>query len=1007
MSIRNPCDEEEVIIDLRLPNRREPPEEPEIDSIFDGEVVQFPTPEEPFPVPILPPFQNPPGVPIPPRPPGFNFNEIPYRTATRRVITLQGSNVFTTEQFNTDFQAALIGPGVNHSSLWTPLQHPNVQNADRFRLAMLNFWKSPYENLPTRIDKGLIGNPRHNINNVDVDLLHQRFGQLIEFDSVLNVQDPARSYRVAATERVRDFEYLEILPMYMFDSDWHGRHNSGQGIASDGLVNGVPNMKITDYHDIYLFGNRSAAWNTFQDNAEEFWESERPQAAEIYRDGNLNFDTVFHDFAFESPAAFFESEMDNMLISPSDTADIETRVSNQDFFKEATNELDVPNIYHYYQSKKTNKMVAQNSLRVEDLPDGLVEFNEGLIQAFEGLTLEEREAAGLEPEELAAVRTSPVLKFTSDRVEQLKDINKIIFDEYPVSNFVKIKINTKQAGPLCSFISQNRMDLVVLEYITSELDPEVDDAPVFPELTFTKILDDKFIANELVGDGQRPNLDHTHNDKVVNGLVQKVYHLFDRNAPEYFLNKFDTTPEGLFINNVLLDTYPLYYTFWENPELLVFETLISSRIFLSQLDTHIADNRLQRSYADILYGRKAYSEVVGYKVEKFVVEKVDDAIVADAEVERLVQTLYFMDSDKINDFEYVDTQIIPDRKYNYKISTINIVLGNSYEYSENDSKFYWRDATNRPRAVPDDVPYDRAFARFDIGVKTRRNVALIEAPFFEKVISVKDRPPVTPQVTFLPYQGIDDTYSILVQANYGQEIEEPIHIFESEKDIIGQMIESQNAREGQKLHYVSDSLPTHFELIRIDFEPDSYESFDSYTATRIKLETLGKTSMFTVDVEPNKYYYYTFRAHDASGFSNPTEIFKVRMVSYINGIFMEAEPFEIFTKDTPHIISFSDIIKISPADQQSMINFDSVLETQEEPQGAMDQLRKNLNLLTPDLNYNFQKSAPALGDIGLAPRFSNEEKVWKKRFKFRIRSKTSGKAIDFNVKFEDRAEEKK
>ena len=135
MSIRNPCDEEEVIIDLRLPNTGgELPEEPEIDSIFDGEVVQFPIPEEPFPVPILPPFQNPPGVPIPPRPPGFNFNEIPYRTATRRVITLQGSNVFTTEQFNTDFHAALIGPGVNHSSLWTPLQHPNVQNTDRFRL---------------------------------------------------------------------------------------------------------------------------------------------------------------------------------------------------------------------------------------------------------------------------------------------------------------------------------------------------------------------------------------------------------------------------------------------------------------------------------------------------------------------------------------------------------------------------------------------------------------------------------------------------------------------------------------------------------------------------------------------------------------------------------------------------------------------------------------------------------------------------------------------------------
>ena len=106
------------------------------------------------------------------------------------------------------------------------------------------------------------------------------------------------------------------------------------------------------------------------------------------------------------------------------------------------------------------------------------------------------------------------------------------------------------------------------------------------------------------------------------------------------------------------------------------------------MNQHIEVAKLERSYADLLYGRKAYSEVIGYKVEKYRIER----LIGQQESEVKVQEFLLMDNDNIERIEFLDTQILPDKKYKYKIFTINFVIGTKYEYNEQASSYSWLEA---------------------------------------------------------------------------------------------------------------------------------------------------------------------------------------------------------------------------------------------------------------------------------------------------------------------------
>lgn len=922
--------------------------------------------QDPFAVEVD--IQQPPSPPSPPLPNADDardlvregiLSEIDYLSATRELTTIDESNFYRVDA-NIDLEST----GMNHSSIWLrqkSLDQDLVNEVDRFRLALLNFWNfnGEYENITVRP----VGDPRENNNSIQ-NVTPQGEGSSLSAYVLLTIKSQPEFGNIALAYwsnpvDVNNYTLMENVPFQFYKP------------AIDRARRQFPNeTKVSHIMDMYMEGANSSAW--LLQNRQQFWQ-QNPDKFSLLVGGNIEYGKMFYDFTFDAPAAFFEKEMDNIILSPFDSADIEVVLQNQDLHQDIDSELEIPSVYQYYQSKQITNRINNDQILEENLPPGLVDFNQRSIDNYEEFTNENE------------FQTKEVLKFPSDKVELLEEINKSIRGS--LNNYAVISINTKQGGPINAALQRNKMDIMVLQTLQSNAD-QVWERIFFnqkrKQKLFTKVLDDQFIAPDDQG-----VVNTTVNDKAVQNIQETIYNYVDKIISA---NQNERRQQVFWPRD--LEEFPLYYTGWENDFRTQLEELIRSQIFLDQMNQHIETAKLERSYADLLYGRKAYSEVIGYKVEKY---RVDRPLgIFGPESETKVQEFLFMDNDNVERLEFLDTQIIPDKKYKYKIFTINFVIGTQYEYNEQASSYSWLEADQET------VRDNERDGRLALNVLSGRCISLIYAPFFEKVVSTADKPPITPQVSFLPYQGVDNKYAILLQSGYGENLEKPIVVLREDKVTIQETYRTQARRPGTEILYRSDSLPHRFEMIRIEEEPETYRDFDSPSAEIVSKEATGQTAFIMVDVEPNKYYYYIFRTIDAGGISNPTEVFRVRMVSYQNGIFMEMEPYEMYKKPEDFSVSFARVLKITPNIEQKMINFDNVFQQLEQQQvnqeSIVRRLRDELGLNALADTREFQRTAPSVEDIRLGNK-PVEESVWDKRFKLRCTSRTTGKKIDINFTF--------
>lgn len=296
---------------------------------------------------------------------------------------------------------------------------------------------------------------------------------------------------------------------------------------------------------------------------------------------------------------------------------------------------------------------------------------------------------------------------------------------------------------------------------------------------------------------------------------------------------------------------------------------------------------------------------------------------------------YFFNYQDITDFFLYDTQVAYDGYYTYDIKVIN-------------------------------------------GIKRGKTLVFLEEPYYREAMKIKDSPPIEPDVEMVAYRGIDNKVLIMLNQMIDKKAMVPIPMREGDEQKFLEHYEAQKILPPKPIIFESDD-PTNFEMFRTTKKPTSYSDFheDGYRFIGSNMMT---SAAYEDTIVPNQTYYYTFRALDVHlNVSNPTPVYEFTLIKEGETLYPKIRIVEFERPEPPaqKTRTFKRYMKIGLAPSQYQIpnevlnNMNSVLSSQI-PIGVSE-------------------------DNIVLPKDTPEKEL--RRFKFRIRSKNTGKLIDINVTF--------
>ena len=281
------------------------------------------------------------------------------------------------------------------------------------------------------------------------------------------------------------------------------------------------------------------------------------------------------------------------------------------------------------------------------------------------------------------------------------------------------------------------------------------------------------------------------------------------------------------------------------------------------------------------------------------------------------------------------------------------------------------------------------------------NVKAATLPYWSAKTMVTDKPPIAPDVVFVPFMGISDKVLLLLDGNMGNLDLAPVIIKDTDTVFLAEELYSQlklsvsrqDVRTFLKenpvtLNYKSDDPIATYQVFRTTIKPTSYADFNvgsNPIATVSETIAPGKPSSpatYISSVRPNIKYYYCVRGIDIHGnISNPTEVFQIEMVDNNGQIFYTLKVVGM-DDTTPKNVTLPGrrFLYVAPALQQAVFNrtvFDETNEVKEKPQ----------NIKLTDL--------PPSNVLGYLEE--DGESVWQKKFKIRVTSAKTGKKFDLNI----------
>ena len=380
---------------------------------------------------------------------------------------------------------------------------------------------------------------------------------------------------------------------------------------------------------------------------------------------------------------------------------------------------------------------------------------------------------------------------------------------------------------------------------------------------------------------------------------------------------------------------------------------------------------------EINEGHFSHQETLMYEIAKYKVDQYGD--------QKYVQSVFLPISGK-TDLTYYDTQVIPFQQYHYKIFTHKAIIGSRYNLTSVDQSVAWAST----------------FSAVSIQYEIEPFIQIVRVPYYNvepvsfqvdkfNYTTVVDDPPLPPDINFVPFRNVDDEILLLLNNTVGEQTTYLRHIFPEEKILADDVAISQGKLPGKKISFKTDDYLGTYQILRLEEPPTDYTDFSAATQVNsLDIASLryDKNDSAIQAITPNKNYYYIARFIDVHDkFSNPTEVFRVRM-THESGMapYLNVEVFDIkeYQKQVHQeiFLPFKDMKKyilIKLSDEQSLLFGGLPIPGEEEPEQELIE------------NYDYLSYPAELGSSKI------KDSVFGKKFKIRLTSKQTGKKLDINI----------
>lgn len=408
-------------------------------------------------------------------------------------------------------------------------------------------------------------------------------------------------------------------------------------------------------------------------------------------------------------------------------------------------------------------------------------------------------------------------------------------------------------------------------------------------------------------------------------------------------------------------------------------------------------NGLLRTPLDIQKGKLAHQETLMYEIVKYQISEQSGE-----EQAQHIQSVFLPVTDK-SSLDYLDTQVIPQKNYFYKIFAHKVIVGTKYRVKRFDdsSPEYFVDFHEQSNIGFPPSGDGYTWSKYKHKYEVEPYLQFVRVPYYNAPLvniktdklnfsRIEDFPPLPPQVKILPYKNINNKLLFLFNNSSGEEVNLYKEILDSDKASHDLVKISQNSIA--PVTFKSDDIPAFYEIHRIEKEPGTYKYFSpkvTNSAISYTLDAKSQTS-FVDSIMPNKDYYYTFRTIDIHGkFSNPTIVYKVNIIDgatvapYLKidtielGVdtAMKARQTKLSSTKT-----FKKYLLFGLKDLVYKVDYPEIEEV------GGDELATGNYLTTPVNVYSTSDSNSA-------------EATLAKKYKIRITSKQTGRKIDINVTF--------